>query len=60
MRNVTMRTPEEQSAYDTGWHLREIGHLEMLDSYKHDPKLRKAFEQGWNDAAAWCAKKEQA
>ena len=32
----------------------------MLDSYKHDPKLRKAFEQGWNDAAAWCAKKEQA
>jgi hypothetical protein len=37
----------------------EMGHLEMLDSYKEDPKLRRAFEQGWNDAAAWCAEKEQ-
>lgn len=42
-----------QKAYDSGWHLREMGHTEILDeTYKDHPELRAAFEAGWKSAEA--------
>ena len=46
------RTPEEQSAYDEGWNLAELGHTDMLGTYMGRPDLRKVFEEGWADGEA--------
>jgi hypothetical protein len=54
----TDRTAQEQKAYDAGWNLREMGHSDMLDTYKDNPKLRLAFEAGWGDAAVWREEKD--
>jgi hypothetical protein len=42
-----------KKAYDFGWHLREMGHTEILDeTYKDQPGMRVAFEAGWKAAEA--------
>jgi hypothetical protein len=49
---------ELEQAYDAGWHLREMGHTELLETHNDNPKLRAAFVAGWNAAAEWVKEKE--
>jgi hypothetical protein len=54
----TETTEDKEQAYDSGWHLREMGHTEMLNVYPDAPELRSAFERGWNAAAEWRKEKD--
>jgi hypothetical protein len=58
--DTTRRPLDEAAAYDLGWNLREMGHTEKLESFKDDPRLRRAFDDGWAAAEQWLAEKEGA
>jgi hypothetical protein len=45
---------QEQRAYDDGWHLGQMGHIDPLDTYLDSPDLRAAFLRGLRNGIRNC------